>query len=130
MVTLTGVLDLANCRPLADTLDWALEQDSHRTVLDLSGVGLVDRAGVHTILVAYLRASDQRDEFAIIRGPEPVQRVIDSIDGPFEYTTRASLPSSAAPPDQSRPATNPQERRRTCSKRAAADRAKRRGGWR
>lgn len=71
----------------------------------------VCRAAVISMLVAYLRASDQGDEFVIIPGPESVQRVLDATQGPFEYTTRATLSARTVSNDQSRPATNSRRQR-------------------
>jgi anti-anti-sigma factor len=81
VVALTGVLDLATCPLLASALDWGLEQDNHRTVLNLSGLERIGHAGLGTILTAHLRVADQLDEFVIIPGPDSVRRVIDRIHG-------------------------------------------------
>lgn len=125
VVALAGVLDLPNCQPVADVLDWTLERDCQRTVLDLRRVELIDHPGVHTILVAYLRASDQLDEFVIVPGCDAVQRVIDRIHGPFQYTAQAPLPRFAASGNRLPllPALEPRGRVRAT--RAVADRARR-----
>ena len=54
-------------------------------MLDLSGLEHVDRVGVHTILLAHLRASDQQRALLIVPGPSAVQDVFDAVDGPFDY---------------------------------------------
>ena len=124
-----GVLDLSTCGSLATMLEWTLEQDSRETVLDLTGLDGIDHDGVHTILLAYLRSADQRDEFVIIPGRESVQRVIDRIHGPFRYTTRASLSMCAA--SDRRPWSAPgQPRRRSSRPIAGGQRCARRvRGW-
>ncbi len=91
VVALGGVLDVTTCSLLADVLDWALEQTSRQTVLDLSGLESIDHAGVHTILTAHLRCADRLEEFLMIPGPEAVQSLLDRVNGPFEYATAAFL---------------------------------------
>jgi len=125
VVALTGVLDLMTCQPVAELLDWTLVQDSQRTVLDLRSLEAIDHAGVHTLLVAYLRASDQFDEFLIVAGPESVQRVIDRIHGPFQYIPHALLPRFAASANRMHLIPDPGPRGRVRARRAIADRARR-----
>jgi anti-anti-sigma factor len=91
VVALRGVLDVTTCSLLADALEWALEQTSRQTVLDLSELESIDYAGVHTILTAHLRSADRLEEFLMIPGPEAVQSVLDRVNGPFEYATAAFL---------------------------------------
>lgn len=63
----------------------ALEAGVQRTVLDLSGLGPIDRAGVNTILIACLRNADKRNDFLLTPGPETVQRVIDRVNATLCY---------------------------------------------
>ncbi|MGO9751856.1 MAG: STAS domain-containing protein [Solirubrobacteraceae bacterium] len=74
---------------LSDVLERTLEHDTQVTVLDVSYLVLIDHAGVHTILTAYLQTTNQREKFLIIPTPQAAQRVIDAIHGPVRYTTRA-----------------------------------------
>src|SRR2546423_508937 len=79
VVTLAGELSIAN----AD----ALEQEVRRLetagvpgiVLDLRHLDFIDSAGVRALYKAHTRARDTQGRLRMIRGPAPVQRVIDSL---------------------------------------------------
>jgi hypothetical protein len=45
----------------------------------------IDRDAVLTILLAHLRASDQRTQLLIIPGRPAVQDALAAIQGPFKY---------------------------------------------
>ncbi len=89
LLKLSGGLDRKPSESLTEMLERTLEHDTRVTVLDLSYLVLIDHAGVHTILTAYRRTTNQSDEFLILRGPAAVQRVIDGIQRPLRYDTRA-----------------------------------------
>jgi anti-anti-sigma factor len=85
VIQISGELSDAMCRPLAEALERALAGREPAMVLDLSRLDVIHLTGVHTILTAHLRASDERKEFLIVPGPPAVQRLFDAIDGPFRY---------------------------------------------
>jgi anti-anti-sigma factor len=98
VIELSGRLDGMTRDALAEQLERTLEADTHVTVLDLRDLEFIDPAGVRTILTAYLGTADQLEEFLIIPGPEPVQRVIDRVQGPFRYISQRhslALPACA-----------------------------------
>jgi anti-anti-sigma factor len=90
VIQIAGELSDAMCGPLAEALERALDGREPAVILDLSRLEVMHLTGVHTILTAHLRASDERKEFLIVRGPPAVQRLFDAIDGPFRYATRAT----------------------------------------
>jgi anti-anti-sigma factor len=86
IVALSGRLDQATSGALADTLDEALEEDGELIVLDISDLEVIDTTGVQTILLGYIRTSDERKQLLLVPGRGAVQRIIDDIHGPFRYT--------------------------------------------
>lgn len=84
-LVLTGELTRRTADPLAEVLEAALEARAERIVLDLSGLEHIDRVGVHAILLAHLRCSDQQRALLIVPGPSAVQDVFDAVGGPFDY---------------------------------------------
>jgi anti-anti-sigma factor len=84
-IALDGELSAQVCHRLADALEHALEHGSRRLVLDLRNLETIDLAGVHVMLLAHLRASDQQTEFLLVPSSLGVQRVIDKLNGPFIY---------------------------------------------
>jgi anti-anti-sigma factor len=89
VIEIAGELSDAMCGPLAEALERALEGRELAVVLDLSRLEVIHLAGVHTILTAHLRASDERKELLIVPGPPAVQRLFDAIEGPFRYAARS-----------------------------------------
>jgi anti-anti-sigma factor len=116
IVTLYGALTLRTRDPLAAVLEEALEDDSEQIVLDLGDLDSIDRAGLHTILLAHQRASDELKPLVIVPGPPAVQRVFDAAEAPFSYAAARDGAADAA----ARP-----RRRRTPLSRSAARRTTR-----
>jgi anti-anti-sigma factor len=85
IIELRGELKLETGARLGEAIAGALEDDAELIVLDLSRLESIDRSGVHAILLAHLRASDQLKQLVIVPGPAAVQEVFDSIEGPFSY---------------------------------------------
>jgi anti-anti-sigma factor len=85
VIELSGELELETGAPVGAALGKALEDDAERIVLDLSRLESIDRSGLHAILLAHLRASDQLKQFVIVPGPTAVQDAFDTIEGPFSY---------------------------------------------
>lgn len=84
-IVLHGVLSAAVCARLSETVQIALDQKRERIVLDLRGIEHVGMIGVHALLLAHLRASDELTELLLIPASPAVQRVIDAAHGPFVY---------------------------------------------
>jgi anti-anti-sigma regulatory factor len=94
IVELAGRLDHSCCDLLAATLQQAIDTGVDRIVLDLSEVVAVDRAAVLAILLAHLRASDQRTQFLIVPGRRSVQEALEAIRGPFTYVDPENIESA------------------------------------
>ncbi len=84
-LTLSGKLTVRTAPRLADCLEEASTGGVDRIVVDLSGLRVLDPPAVGPLLAAHLRAQDDHRELMLIRGPTPVQRVLDRVEGPFRY---------------------------------------------
>ncbi len=107
---LSGQLNQKTSEPLTKVLAQTPAHNTHASVLDLSYLVLIDHARVQTILTAFLRTANQRDQLLMIPAPAAVHRLIDAIRGPFRYTTRAlSLDRPGRDPEKVRN-TEPHDR--------------------
>jgi anti-anti-sigma factor len=91
MIQLSGQLDRSTNQRLSEVLSSAVEGSAERIVVDLSQLRVIDVWGLHPILTAHLRASDRHKQLLIVPGSDAVQRVLDSIHAPFDYTVPASF---------------------------------------
>ena len=78
MVAVSGDLSIANADALDQELQREHEAGASEIMLDLSNLDFIDTTGVRMLYVAYTRARESGDRFRMIRGPAPVQRVLDS----------------------------------------------------
>jgi len=85
IVELAGRLDDSRCDLLGEALEQAIDAAVEEIVLDLTEVVAIDRAAVRAILLAHLRASDQRAQLVIVPGRRSVQEALEAIEGPFMY---------------------------------------------
>lgn len=89
VVAVTGELDLA----VAGRLDSELEQlgvaPSGTLVIDLSGLEFMDSSGLRVLVRAHQRSEEQGFRLVLVRGPEPIQRVLNltGVDEQFEIVS-------------------------------------------
>lgn len=76
VIALRGELDLDGAERVTQELQRAEATDVRRIVLDLSGLRFIDSSGIRLILAAHAR-SRMDGRLALIRGPQPVQRVFE-----------------------------------------------------
>lgn len=74
-VVLAGELDLSTVEKVEHELLRIEEQRPTTVVLDLSRVTFLDSSGLRLIVGADQRAQREKRRFAVVRGPETVQRV-------------------------------------------------------
>ena len=95
-VALFGELDIA-AAPRVDEAMSELERDRpERIVVDLRGLTFLDSTGLRSLLGADSRARDDGRRLTLIRGPEPIQRVlsITGLDGRLDIVeSEAALAS-------------------------------------
>ena len=84
-VRAVGELDIATAPLLEERLRQTFEHHAGPTVLDLTEVSFLDRAGLRVLILAALRSREDRDRLGIRIGTGAVQRMI-------EATGVASLP--------------------------------------
>lgn len=83
VLRLDGELDLASVPQLEDAVESALVDGATEIVLDLRGLEFVDSTGLRAILAQDKRSVELGQTFALVRGPEQVQRLMHmtGVDG-------------------------------------------------
>ena len=76
-LALSGELDLLTSPTLQRAVDAAVASDVELIVVDLRELEFMDSTGLHVIFQAQHRMHDTGRRFALIRGPEVVQRLFD-----------------------------------------------------
>lgn len=77
VLALHGELDLASTPLLERQMLEAQSDGSDRLVIDLSGLEFIDSSGLHALLRADERASENRHQLSLVRGPRAVHRVFE-----------------------------------------------------
>jgi anti-sigma B factor antagonist len=84
ILSLSGDLDLAASALFERELDAAEADRPRRLVVDLTELNFIDSSGLHTLVQAHRRASDNGHELSLRQGPRAVRRL-------FELTKTAEL---------------------------------------
>jgi anti-anti-sigma factor len=74
-VSLRGELDISSAPVLEEALGRVEEAGPAVLVIDLRGLAFMDSTGLRTVVSADQRARDQGRRLAVVRGPEPVDRI-------------------------------------------------------
>ena len=78
VVALDGELDLAGAAMLEPEIErLAAAGQAGTVVLDLRGLEFLDSSGLRLVVLADARAREAGRRFALVPGPETVQRVLD-----------------------------------------------------
>jgi anti-sigma B factor antagonist len=77
VLRLDGELDLASVPTLEDAMMDATFDGMAEIVLDLRGVEFIDSTGLRAILLQDKRSTERGQTFALVRGSEQVQRLLD-----------------------------------------------------
>ncbi len=72
-----GELDLATAADLQRELIRVEGSDALSIVLDLSGLQFIDSTGVRLLISAHARSRADSNRLTLLRGPKPVQRVLE-----------------------------------------------------
>jgi anti-sigma B factor antagonist len=97
-VSLNGEFDISCARQVEEELRRVEEAKPKAVVLDLRGLTFMDSTGLRVILSADSRAGKEGHRFAIVQGPEAVQRVfhitrlderLDIVDDPSTVLERS-----------------------------------------
>jgi anti-anti-sigma factor len=92
-VALRGELDLSTVEKVETALRECLASEPTALALDLRQLIFLDSSGLRALVVAAEQAAERGVRFVLIRGPEPVQRVL-RITGLDERLEIVSDPSS------------------------------------
>jgi anti-anti-sigma factor len=76
-VALSGELDLLSSPVLERALERVPGDDAELVIIDLRALDFMDSTGLHLLVQAQQRAHDAGRRFAMIRGGEQVQRILD-----------------------------------------------------
>jgi anti-sigma B factor antagonist len=91
VIAVNGELDLASGPRLDDELRRAADSGVELLVVDLRGVEFIDSTGLSILVKAHQHAVSEGHEFALVRGPQQVQRLLD-LTGVGERMTLIDTP--------------------------------------
>jgi anti-sigma B factor antagonist len=77
VLRLDGELDLASVPTLEDAIEDTRLEDATEIVFDLRGLEFIDSTGLRAILLQDKRSTERGQAFALVRGPEQVQRLMN-----------------------------------------------------
>ena len=77
VLRLDGELDLASVPTLERAVQDATFERTAEIVLDLRGLEFIDSTGLRAILLQDKRSTERGQTFALVRGSEQVQRLLD-----------------------------------------------------
>ena len=77
VVTLRGELDLASSPLFESEIDRPEVTACPKLVLDLENLQFIDSTGLRIIFSTHARAQERDQQFAVTRGSEQVQRLLD-----------------------------------------------------
>ncbi len=75
ILALSGELDISSAPRVEGELSRLESREPSALVLDLSGLRFMDSTGLRIVVSADARAREQGRRFAVVRGPESVQRI-------------------------------------------------------
>lgn len=91
MLTVSGELDLVSSPALEEALDRLNGCGKELVMLDLRPLEFMDSTGLHLLVKAQQRAHDSGRRFALIKGGEQVQRLLN-LTGVAEQMTIVDSP--------------------------------------
>jgi anti-anti-sigma factor len=77
VLRLDGELDLASVPTLEQAVEGAPLDSATEVVLDLRGLEFIDSTGLRALLLQEERSAERGQAFALVRGPEQVQRLMN-----------------------------------------------------
>lgn len=91
LIGVSGELDLASSPELEQELERATASDLELLVIDLRKLEFMDSTGLSVLVRAHQRATQSGKRFAIVKGPQQVQRLL-SLTGVAERLTVVDEP--------------------------------------
>ena len=91
VIMVGGELDLSSSAALEEELTKVAGSGVALLIIDLRELEFMDSTGLSTLVKAHQRADEAGQEFALVRGPQQVQRLL-SLTGVEERLTFADTP--------------------------------------
>lgn len=94
VIEVTGELDLASSPALEQELQGGTAATAAVVVVDLRQLEFMDSTGLSVLVRAHQRATEKGQRFAVVRGPQQVQRLL-SLTGVADRLTLVDSPEDA-----------------------------------
>jgi anti-sigma B factor antagonist len=94
IIGVSGELDLASSPGLEQELDRHMGAGTELVVVDLRRLEFMDSTGLSVLVRAHQRATETGQRFAVVRGPQQVQRLL-SLTGVADRLTLVDSPEEA-----------------------------------
>ena len=94
VIGVTGELDLASSPGLEQELEQRMSAGTQLLIVDLRQLEFMDSTGLSVLVRAHQRATESGQRFAVVRGPQQVQRLL-SLTGVAERLTLVDSPDEA-----------------------------------
>jgi anti-anti-sigma factor len=91
LIGVSGELDLASSPALEQELDRHMSSGTELVIVDLRELEFMDSTGLSVLVRAHQRAIDAGQRFAVVRGPQQVQRLL-SLTGVADRLTLVDSP--------------------------------------
>jgi anti-anti-sigma factor len=91
VVSVKGELDLASSPALEEELERIAASQVEVVIVDLSELEFMDSTGLSVLVRAHQRSGDNGQRFALIKGPQQVQRLL-TLTGVADKLTVANSP--------------------------------------
>jgi anti-sigma B factor antagonist len=91
VIAVSGELDLASSAALEEELMRVSDSEVEQVIIDLRELEFMDSTGLSTLVKAHQRAEESGKRFALVRGPQQVQRLL-SLTGVAERLELADAP--------------------------------------
>jgi anti-anti-sigma factor len=91
VVDVAGELDLASSPALEEELESEQVTGASMVIVDLRALEFMDSTGLSVLVRAHQRALDGGQQFAVVKGPQQVQRLL-SLTGVADRLTLADSP--------------------------------------
>ena len=94
VIGVSGELDLASSPALEQELDRHMGLGTELVIVDLRQLEFMDSTGLSVLVRAHQRATESGQRFAVVRGPQQVQRLL-SLTGVADRLTMVDSPDEA-----------------------------------
>lgn len=94
VIGVSGELDLASSPALQEELETGAASRADLVIVDLRQLEFMDSTGLSVLVRAHQRATEHGQRFAVVRGPQQVQRLL-SLTGVADRLTLVDAPEEA-----------------------------------